>query len=183
VEICDKCGAEKLAVRKGYNDKLRLYCKPCKNALDRNLYVKNCEARKAYQNKFRVEHVEYYQDYFKQYYTENSDTVKDNSKRNRKLKPELYGEISNRYVHKRRAKLLGGGGSHTLEEWETVKQRQNYVCALCKRGLPLTKDHIVSLAKGGSNNIDNIQALCKSCNCRKSSTILTEEQIQNWRII
>lgn len=62
------------------------------------------------------------------------------------------------------------GSSHTFGEWETLKAQYNWICAACKKQEPeivLTEDHIISLSRGGSDNIENIQPLCRSCNTRK----------------
>ena len=62
------------------------------------------------------------------------------------------------------------GGSHTFGEWQTLKAQYNFTCVWCKRSEPqikLTQDHIISLKNGGSNNIENIQPLCVSCNSKK----------------
>lgn len=73
-------------------------------------------------------------------------------------------------IKKRRALKKGAEGSHTLGNWQTLKAQYNLVCPSCKRSEPrikLTEDHIVPLSKGGSDNIENIQPLCLSCNSRK----------------
>ena len=67
----------------------------------------------------------------------------------------------------RRYRVKGLKGSHTLEEWWELKRKYKHRCAICKKRKFLTRDHIISVTKGGSNDIFNIQPLCRPCNSRK----------------
>ena len=83
------------------------------------------------------------------------------------------GGYENKLMHNKRRRVMkmNAEGSHTLEEWTSIKRRQNYICIDCKKKEPeitLTEDHIQPLSKGGFDYIKNIQGLCKSCNSRKN---------------
>ena len=56
---------------------------------------------------------------------------------------------------------------HSEREWQELLDRHEQKCARCGTTDRITRDHIVPLAKGGTDEIDNIQPLCISCNCRK----------------
>lgn len=85
-----------------------------------------------------------------------------------KKHPDIISHLkSNRYARER-----GAIGSHSLNEWNELKEKYNYKCAICGEKKPLTKDHIIPLSKGGTNYITNIQPLCRNCNSKKNNKIL-----------
>lgn len=49
-----------------------------------------------------------------------------------------------------------------------ILKRDNYHCIQCGSAINLTIDHIVSVYRGGSNEDNNLQTLCNSCNSRKA---------------
>ncbi len=88
--------------------------------------------------------------------------------------PDYNYEDNGRRI-RRKVRLLQNGGFHSKGEWETLKAQYNWTCPCCKKSEPeisLTKDHIIPALKGGSNNIENIQPLCKPCNSSKHSKII-----------
>ena len=55
-----------------------------------------------------------------------------------------------------------------------VFERDRYCCKSCNcnhKQTELTIDHIIPLARGGSNDISNLQTLCRRCNIRKRDSL------------
>ena len=73
---------------------------------------------------------------------------------------------------RRYAKEKNAIGSHSLTEWNELKDSYGNVCAFCGSNAKMTKDHIIPLSKNGTDYIENIQPLCKSCNSKKHNKIL-----------
>lgn len=94
-----------------------------------------------------------------------------NTNKNPSYIPFTYDDRKKR----RRERIKMYGGFHSLGEWETLKAQYDFTCPSCHQQEPkikLTRDHIIPIAKGGSDNIENIQPLCVKCNSRKSTTTI-----------
>lgn len=104
------------------------------------------------------------------------------AQRNPEARREAYRRYRQRHPDQvravtaaRRARKRAAVGSHTLREWRELLKSSGHRCAYCGRGdVALTEDHIVPLARGGSDSIDNIAPACGSCNSRKRD--LTAEE-------
>ena len=74
------------------------------------------------------------------------------------------------HTRNRRARKKGNGGSHSAAQIRDLLVKQRHRCPSCsaslRRGYHV--DHIMPIALGGSNDISNIQLLCRVCNERKS---------------
>lgn len=89
-----------------------------------------------------------------------------------KANPEKAREHGRLHASRRRARKRGADGHHTKADLAEVFQAQGGRCAYCKVNLNRKKkqvDHIVPLARGGSNARANIQYLCAPCNQTKNA--------------
>jgi 5-methylcytosine-specific restriction endonuclease McrA len=88
---------------------------------------------------------------------------RERRKRWRERNPEKEKATKNR----RRAAKMGSERHFTDEEWRALCARYDNVCLACGERGPLSADHVVPLSCGGGNGIENIQPLCRLCNCKK----------------
>lgn len=70
-------------------------------------------------------------------------------------------------------------GNHTTKEWNELLKKHDFKCYYCGEKMTqeegpkkVTKDHVVPLIKGGTDNISNIVPACKSCNSSKGAKII-----------
>lgn len=84
-------------------------------------------------------------------------------------KAREYGRMNRRT---RRTRATDAGGRHTVSDLAEILTSQGSRCAYCRADLRKIKkhvDHIVPLARGGSNWRTNLQFLCAPCNQTKNS--------------
>lgn len=53
-----------------------------------------------------------------------------------------------------------------------VFARDDYRCVTCGTREDLTVDHIHPVSKGGTNDMENLRTLCRSCNSRKGAKLV-----------
>ena len=79
------------------------------------------------------------------------------------------------YAQRRRAKKRNAQGTFTADDWKQRLAYHSYRCVYCgveKHETPegwLEADHMIPLAKGGTNWPSNLAPACKSCNCSKGT--------------
>lgn len=80
------------------------------------------------------------------------------------------------YGHRRRSSVRGATGSFSYREIEEKLKEQDDVCYWCFECLEgrYHADHIIPIARGGSNTIANIAISCEACNAQKGSKLVDE---------
>lgn len=65
---------------------------------------------------------------------------------------------------------------HTPEEWTALLELFDFKCAYCNTDIKVypTKDHVVPLSQGGTDDIENITPACGSCNSKKGTRSAVE---------
>lgn len=120
-------------------------------------------AGKAYKRQWTIENRDRLNGLSIEWRRRNADSVKAAKALYYKNNPHISRDAAQR----RRAIKSSADGHYTQADIERITKAQGGKCACCGRKRKLTIDHIVSLNKGGSNWLRNIQMLCLSCNTSK----------------
>lgn len=89
--------------------------------------------------------------------------------------------------HRKRVRVEQSAGSYTGDEWIDLCNVFNNQCLSCGSRENLEVDHVIPLAIGGSNEVSNLQPLCRTCNASKGSRIIDHrpkefvEQLTNYK--
>lgn len=166
---------ENFGVNRAQRDGLQNMCRVCRKAY----YTKNKKKIAAQRVKRYVLHREKIIASVKRRYEENREQKAEYDRRyyqkHKKRKQAYLNEWRrnnrdklNANKSRRRATKLGSKERHTAEEFRDRCDLYNNMCLACgESGRELTRDHITPLSLGGSDGIDNIQPLCRSCNSWK----------------
>lgn len=80
-------------------------------------------------------------------------------------KPEHYLKLRSMAERRRNSRLTG---KHSANEWFLLVHFYGNKCLCCgSTTAKLTEDHVIPVSLGGTDNIDNIQPLCRKCNMAK----------------
>lgn len=142
--------------------------------------VENSEKRAQVSKEWRERHADHVKSYQDRYeaarretrkivrraaYAENPHPHRESAKRWRKANPEKARILR----HIRRARKRNAEGRYSLADVQRLFVLQRGKCPVCRMSLKnYHVDHIVALARGGSNHPVNLQLLHPLCNMRKT---------------
>ena len=179
-----------------------VYCRIERNFKNKKYFTeysrKNKEKINAYGKIYREINKDTISQKGKIYYLNNKEKILLKNKRNyqKSRHKVLQNQTKYRKENKekielkrrnRRAKEYGSLGRHTAQEVKALLEVQNYKCANCKCCIKEKSsrhlDHVMPIALGGSNSIDNLEWLCVLCNLRKGAKHPIDWARENGRLI
>lgn len=192
---CSRCQEEKARTEFGKSsaspDGLRFECKDCKREYDRGYSARNAEIRRerakqwardnrerfrelmrAAGRKRRREHPDEERRKKRVYYAANRELMRAAIRAYDKRNPELRKRLHIEYRARKRA---AGGPGVTEQEWALYLAYFGDKCLACGAESDLARDHVRSFLHGGTDDILNVQRLCRPCNARK------RERFQDYR--
>ena len=204
LKVCTKCGKSKPATtefffrQKNTRDGLCPSCKECKRAYNAATriqiserhhahYARNKESIKrralAYhfsnrnerldkQRVYRAEHKEDAARRDRDYYIRNKRRMNEQARAWRLANREAENTLSRR----KRARKRNAPGSHTVDDVKKQYRAQKGKCYYChiEVGDRYHIDHVIPLARGGSDGAENIVVACPTCNLQKGRKLPSE---------
>jgi len=175
---CPSCREKRRAyMRQYYADNKRVLCERVKeyrtknsdmiNEKKRRYYEQNKETVLARNTEWRNNNQAKVKAQRDKWRNENRERHRENSRQWIADNPERYREIQRHAQIRRRFIKAGLEDHYTKEEWQRLLHKYDCRCVKCGGAENIEVDHVVPLSGGGTNTIDNIQPLCRSCNAQK----------------
>lgn len=177
MKVCRRCEQEKpkgdYTEDERYTDGRYPWCADCRRAWRQGRREKQRELH----TNWRENNRERARAYKRNYYHQHKDILAPRRQaydRERYKNDPLHRQRKNRQTNeknrRRKARLYGAPVEHhTEQEWQALCERYDHRCLRCGLQIPLSRDHIVPVTKGGSDAITNLQPLCRVCNSWKNN--------------
>ncbi len=156
-------------------------CRSCAKEIGKRYHAKNPGLASKWAMAYGKAHPEWVKEQQRKYYQRHKAKsralrikwVLENPEKNRGYKKawkKRNPESNTDYKRNRRARERGSGERHTASDIVDLLVKQRHRCAICADKITEKTrqvDHIMPLAREGSNGRRNLQLLCKSCNSKK----------------
>lgn len=171
-QVCSRCGIEKLAseFHKGATKASGLsgWCKQCEHEWRQYKLETRPEFKATFMEQSNEWHRKKYQA-DKEWRAKKRTYISNWQQENRKL-VRLYSRITQ---SNRRQRIRNNGGTHTVDDIQQILEQQAHRCYWCLKPLGESWhiDHRIPIAKGGTNNPNNLVISCPFCNTSKGSKL------------
>ncbi len=184
--LCSACGKVKLESefhkKKTGTNGLSRQCADCVYLRVAKWRTDNPERSAQYQRLYYKDHLEELTEKNKEYILKNPHVAAKAKKNWVERHPDRRKASSRRwrlankervasYAKIRRTRVKGAEGEFTEDQFQEKLTQLGGLCYWCGRsvGLDVHRDHLIPIAKGGSNDIENIVPACPDCNRRKGA--------------
>lgn len=173
-KVCSECGKE-LSIdnfnkRKDTKNGLRANCRECQSQ---------------YNKQWTLDNKEHKAEYHEKWYKDNKAAVTKKNKqwrqgpawrRNKAVAAESNKKYRQEHLeerrvctHRRKARQRLLPSTLTIQQWESIKEHFNNLCAYCGENKKLTIEHFVPVSKMGELTVNNVLPVCSPCNNSKGA--------------
>lgn len=188
MKTCQKCKIDKslddFYKHKQTKDGYETTCKPCKKLAADKWSKENKDQRLENSKRYNERHPERRQETVAKYYQANKQYLNERVKSSRAKNKELYAELGRTHSNRRRARKLDNGFEPYTEK--QIIDTYGLLCNICnepinfvsarkvgkrgwERGLHI--DHVIPIAKGGPDTLENVRPTHGLCNIKKGDSV------------